>query len=76
VLEESLRVFKEDLQSDVYIGWARGFLDEERKKLEEMCNENGKPRLHGRNIRIGHPREIAEEFAKMVKNETSEDWFE
>lgn len=76
VLEESLRVFTEDLQSDVYIGWARGFLDEERKKLEEMCNENGKPRLHGRNIQIGHPREIAEKFANVVKNGTSAAWFE
>jgi len=76
VFEEALRVFKEDLQSDVYVGWSRGFLDEERGKLEEMCNENGKPRLHGRSIRIGHPKEIADEFARVIKSETSAAWFE
>lgn len=76
VLEEALRVFKEDLQSDLYVGWARGFLDEERKKLEEMCNENGKPRLHGRNIHIGHPREMAESFAKAIEDNKNTEWFD
>jgi CRISPR-associated protein Cst2 len=76
VLEEALRVFKDDLQSDLYVGWARGFLDEERKKLEEMCNEDGKPRLHGRNIQLGHPREIVEAFAKAVEDESNAHWFD
>lgn len=76
VLEEALRVFKDDLQSDVYVGWARGFLDEERKKLDEMCNENGKPRLHGRNIQIGHPREMAKAFAQAIEDDKSAAWFE
>ena len=75
VLEEALRVFKEDLESDLYIGWARGFLDEERKKLDDICNENGKPRLYGRNVQIGHPREIAEAFAKLIKGGMSATWF-
>lgn len=76
VLEEALSVFKEDLQSDLYVGWARGFLDEERKKLDELCNEDGKPRLQGRNIQMGHPREIADAFAKIIEGETSAAWFE
>jgi CRISPR-associated protein Cst2 len=74
VLEEALRVFKDDLQSDVYVGWARGFLDPERKKLEEML---AKPeRLHGRTIHVGHPREIAESFAKAIEADGSAAWFD
>ena len=34
VLDEALSVFKDDLQSDLYIGWAKGFLDVERVRLE------------------------------------------
>jgi CRISPR-associated protein Cst2 len=76
VLEEAVRVFKGDLQSDLYIGWATGFLDEERKKLETMCNEEGKPRLHGSNIQIGHPREIADSFAKAIEDNKNAQWFD
>lgn len=75
VLEEALSVFRGDLQSDVYIGWARGFLDEERKKLEEMRNEEGRPRFHGRNIQIGHPREITEAFVRAIEDDNNAGWF-
>jgi CRISPR-associated protein Cst2 len=34
VLAEALAVFKDDLLSDVYLGWAKGFLDGERRKLD------------------------------------------
>ncbi len=74
VLEEALRVFKDDLQSDLYIGWAKGFLDAERKKLEDMLT---KPeRLHGRTVHVGHPREMAEAFARALEAEGSAPWFE
>lgn len=72
VLAETLRVFREDLQSDIYIGWATGFLDEERKKLLDFIERWGDqaPR-----IRVGHPREMAEEFARAVEDPGHESWF-
>ena len=74
VFEEALRVFKDDLQSDVYVGWAKGFLDPERRKLEEML---GKPdRLHGRKIHLGHPRETAEAFATAIQADAGAAWFD
>ncbi len=39
VLAEALRVFRGDLQSDVYVGWAKGFLDAERQKVERALGE-------------------------------------
>lgn len=74
VLEEALRVFKADLQSDVYVGWAKGFLDIERKKLDDMLARPD--RLHGHTIHVGHPREMAEAFAKAIEAEGSAAWFE
>ena len=68
VLEEALWVFGGDLQSDVYIGWARGFLDEERTKLEAMLSEPSTPRLHGKRVHVGHPRQIVEAFAQAIED--------
>jgi CRISPR-associated protein Cst2 len=74
VLEEALRVFKDDLASDLYIGWAAGFLDDERKKLDAVLQDE--TRLQGRTIHVGHPREMAEAFAKAIENAEHSAWFE
>lgn len=37
-LEQSLTVFRDDLLSDVYVGWVTGYLDEERSKLERFAS--------------------------------------
>ncbi len=74
VLNEALEVFKDDLQSDLYIGWARGFLDAERTKLAGLLSDGKHP--SGRVIHIGHPREMAERFAKVIIDEKNSPWFE
>lgn len=74
VLEEALRVFQGDLISDVYVGWAKGFLDGERRKLEALVSDS--KRTSGRSVHIGHPREIAEAFAKALESDDSAGWFD
>jgi CRISPR-associated protein Cst2 len=76
VFEEALRVFTNDLESDVYIGWARGFLDAERKKLEDLLKkDDGKFSYDGRTIQIGHPREVVDAFAAAIADENHKAWF-
>jgi len=41
VFGEALRVFKDDFLSDIYIGWAKGFLDGERVKLDGCLSATG-----------------------------------
>lgn len=74
VLEEALRVFGGDLLSDVYIGWAKGFLDRERAKLDALIASP--ERRHGKNVHVGHPREIAEAFAATLESAAGAAWFE
>lgn len=74
VLEEALSVFKDDLVSDVYVGWAKGFLDGERAKLDSLIADPA--RTHGRKIHVGHPREMAEAFARAIEGPGSAAWFE
>lgn len=74
VLEEVCRVFKGDIESDIYIGWAQGFLDSERKKLEAFLED--KKKHNGLRFHLGHPREAAEGFAKALLNPEHEAWFD
>ncbi len=72
VLLESLKTFGADLQSAVYIGWARGFLDTERKKLEALLASDAALKDK---IVMGHPREVAESFAGALLDAKNDAWF-
>jgi CRISPR-associated protein Cst2 len=74
VFEEALRVFSGDLLSDVYIGWAKGFLDGERQKLDALLADPA--RTHGKTIHTGHPREMADQLAAALEGPESAAWFE
>lgn len=73
VLAEALRVFGEDIQSEIYIGWATGFLDAERNRLLGFLEQRGNQPLK---IQVGHPREMAEELAKAVESPGHQSWFD
>ena len=73
VLDEALDVFKEDIQSDLYVGWAKGFLDTERTKLEAVTKDGR--HASGRAVHVAHPREVAEMFGKVLADEKNAAWF-
>jgi CRISPR-associated protein Cst2 len=54
-LQEALTVFDDDLLSPVYVGWVRGYLDEERAKFEDFVRSYNVGARHP--IQISHPRE-------------------
>lgn len=54
-LRETLTVFADDLLSPIYVGWVRGYLDEERRKFESFVAEYNTSAQHP--IQLGHPRE-------------------
>ncbi len=47
---ELMSTYGDSFLSDVYIGWAQGFLDEERKKLEDAMSQ-----LSVQTVNLGHP---------------------
>ena len=55
-LREALTVFADDIISPVYFGWVRGYLDDERERLEQALN-NELAAWQDR-IVIQHPRQI------------------
>ena len=69
--QEALTVFKDELLSPVYCGWVKGYLDDERAKLEEFIRTEGTGA-----VRLGHPREVFQEFIADMRKETNASWLD
>ncbi len=57
---EALMVFRDEILSPIYMGWVKGYLDEERGDFEKFIA--GKD-----NIRLNHPREAYQALMEDVK---------
>lgn len=64
-LQEALTVFREEILSDTYVGWVKGYLDDERAELEALAN----PR-----IKISHPRQAFQALINDLKGPQAEGW--
>ncbi len=67
-LAETLRVYGDDILSDLYIGWTRGFLDAERSKLEDAFGEGGALETWNTRVYLSHPREALETLARDLED--------
>jgi len=70
-LKEALTVFSDDILSDVYVGWVRGYLDDERAKLEAFAQTP-----EGSRVRISHPRQAFMALIAELKKPENADWLE
>ncbi|MDI7249435.1 MAG: type I-B CRISPR-associated protein Cas7/Cst2/DevR [Bacillota bacterium] len=70
-LEEVLTVFADDIVSPVYVGWVRGYMDEERTKLEAFADT---PK--GRAIRVMHPREAFGALVDDLRRPENHGWLD
>ncbi len=70
-LKEALTVFKDELLSDVYVGWVRGYLDDERTKLEAFAKT-----AEGAGVKISHPREAFQALAAALREDKNSNWLE
>lgn len=69
---ELMEVYKEDFLSPVYVGWAQGFLDDQRARLEETITELGL----ADKVRIAHPVRQIEAIVEQLGAEANGDWFD
>ena len=68
---EILKVYQEDFLSDIHIGWAKGFLDEERQALQEAVSALA----NGLSIQLQHPREAIQAVADRLADSSNEGWY-
>ncbi|MDI6716650.1 MAG: type I-B CRISPR-associated protein Cas7/Cst2/DevR [Actinomycetota bacterium] len=73
-LDQALRVFEDQILSKIYIGWVRGYLDDERSSFEAALSGDGvlKDLVDKNKIIIAHPREALRSLIKELKD--NPDW--
>jgi len=72
VLKEVLRVYKDQFVSDVFIGWAKGYLDSQRQTIETLSDAD----RSGLRFRWGHPREVMAELANELEQDDNRGWYD
>lgn len=61
---ETLRVFANEILSDIYVGWTQGYLDDVRSDFMRFVQEHNT--TGGRRILIAHPREVFTAFGNAL----------
>lgn len=70
-LAEALEIYKEEILSDVYVGWVRGYLDEERERLQSFIKTQA---VSG--VSICHPREAFAGLIEALQTPGNAAWLE
>jgi len=70
-LRETLRVFRTDVLSNVYVGWVPGYLDEERSRFNQALTEDAGLKPWQNNIMVKHPREALASLVEELKRNPS-----
>jgi len=72
-LAEVLTVFGDQIQSPIYFGWAKGFMDEERAAFDDWLDDGGA--AWKGNIIVDHPRVCLTKLAETVESAAATEWF-
>lgn len=70
-LAEALTVYQEEILSKVYVGWVRGYLDEEREKLAGFLQTPA-----GNRVVLSHPREAFASLIEALQAPANAAWLE
>lgn len=69
-LKETVRVYKDEILSGIYVGLVHGYLDDQRQALIDVLNEiSSEETYNQRKTFLGHPREAIEELIKDLRQE-------
>lgn len=71
--EEALEVHKDEILSDVYVGWVKGYLDNERQRFEEF-KQSWEQKSNSPVIKLVHPQKALADLAKTL--ESHREWIE
>lgn len=69
---ELVAVYRDHFISPIYIGWAKGFLDDERVKLEQLIKAEDLSEL----ISLAHPVTQIGKFAEALRTESNFAWYD
>ena len=75
-LKEALTVFADDILSDVYVGWVKGYLDDERARFEAALSDEGPLADFASKVKLGHPRQAFQALVADLQKPDNAGWLE
>lgn len=75
-LKEAMRVFNDEILSDIYIGWVKGYAEEERSKVDAFARTEEAKTGNGKSIIVSHPRDAFKAFIADLKNPENSTWLD
>jgi CRISPR-associated protein Cst2 len=75
-LREALAVFEDEILSDVYIGWVRGYLDDERARFEAALGDAGQLAGFAGKVKLSHPRQAFQALIADLKRPENAHWMD
>lgn len=73
-LKEALTVFEDDILSDVYVGWVKGYLDNERARFEAALGDEGQLAGFAGRVKLSHPREAFQALVAELQKPENAGW--
>ncbi len=68
-LKEALTTMRDEILSPIYVGWVRGYLDEQRQQFEEFITD-----LTDLPIHVSHPRDAYRAFVADLARPENASW--
>jgi len=75
-LKEALTVFRDDILSDVYVGWVQGYLDDERAKFEAGLGDEGQLAAFADKVKLSHPRQAFQALVADLQKPENAHWLD
>ncbi len=75
-LREAMTVFEKEILSEVYVGWVKGYLEEERARFETALADETQLQPFAHRIRLSHPREAYQALIAALKEEKNKSWLD
>lgn len=75
-LKEALTIFADDILSAVYVGWVKGYLDDERAKFEAALGGEGQLAVFADKVQLSHPRQAFQALVADLKKTKNAHWLD
>ncbi len=73
-LKEAVKVYHDTILSPIYVGWANGYLDDQRETVKAALEELKSNEKIKQDYKFDHPRLAFQEFAKAIQDEKNSAW--
>jgi CRISPR-associated protein Cst2 len=75
-LQEALTIFEDDILSAIYVGWVKGYLDDERAKFEAVLGDEGQLAVFADKVQLSHPRQAFQALVADLQKPENAHWLD